>query len=143
MIFQCRSIKPNISFWKNIEADTAADAAQTFHDKYHTFGQYTYRVYSGNNSMYLAHFMLVEVEHHGELVSRMFQHGIWRKGIKLPNVPSLESIAKELGWTHSLDNLIDESDDVWDGVESYEAAAQRVFNKKEQYACRNRTKISG
>lgn len=69
---------------------------------------------------YEIHFALVEVEGHGEWVSRVFRYGLWRRGgVVRKGTPTqdqvLAKIAETLGWTHDPRDLL--NDDAFEYVE--------------------------
>jgi len=93
MIYRCRCVKPNISEWYEVEANTPEDAANDFmFENYYGIHMKTDR--PGE----LCYYAVIEVENHGEFIARRFRIGIRRRG----GVPSpasrrtLDDIAKIL-----------------------------------------------
>ena len=116
--FRCRSLKPKVSEWREIEAETPELAA----NEYHSFWSETdVRVTDDRveNRRYKIGFMRVEVEGYDAWVSRMFYYGIWRKGgVKPWGLKSFAARLKEaaeiVGWEHDPMELIE---DGWEGEE--------------------------
>lgn len=118
-IFMCRFAKPQKDWpFKAIEADSWEAAALEFHNQNPCEG-YKHVIYKDEGrSREEVHFALVEVEGHEPIVTRIFSTGIWRKGNpKLSTNPTLEEIAKKLGWTHDPQELLG---DDWDLEEGYQ-----------------------
>ena len=119
-IYKCRTIKPKLTEWREVEAESPEVAANEFHAKYQLyFDNLKLKIETKDKGMYLVHFVVVEIEGHGEQVSRIFEYGIWRAGgVKKPEVPlktRLKELAEKLGWTHEPEELVAEG---WEGEES-------------------------
>ena len=119
MLFRCRTVKPKVSEWREVEAESFDLAANEFHSKYQLyFDNLKLKMETEDKKIYFIHFVLVEVEGHGEMVSRIFEHGIWRrggvKGVVVPFKTRLKDIAEKLGWTHEPEELVAEG---WAGEE--------------------------
>lgn len=116
-VFRVRLVRPNQSLWREVEADTFADAANQFHYDLPETESIIYRWEREGGTEFVG-FALVEVEGHGELVSRWFRTGIFRKGgvRRLPPI-TLKDIADRLGYTHPPETLLD---DGWEGEETYD-----------------------
>jgi hypothetical protein len=117
MKYKCRTTKPRESRWFEIEAESPEAAANDFHSDYlHEVESLRLRMEKGSGH-YFINFALVEVEGHGEMVSRVYHYGIWRRGAKRPEPPlkkRLTEIAQKLGWKRDPKELIVEG---WDGEE--------------------------
>jgi hypothetical protein len=89
MLFKCRTVKPKLTEWREVEAESPEVAANDFHSKWQLyFDNLKIRMGRGDGRTYLVHFVVVEIEGHGEQVSRIFEYGIWRAGgVKKPEVP--------------------------------------------------------
>src|ERR1700748_435246 len=134
MIYKCRFVKPNQSQWHNIDADSFQEAAQEFH------GQYVPSYYKDRSSLvYLdrkpngssegVYFALIEIENYGELIVRTYYTCITRKGRASKDPNTLESVAKGLGWTGLLEELLE----YWSGEESPEKALKNKIEHKGLY----------
>ena len=110
-----------------IEADTAEEAALSYHDEHDENGL-RYRHEDADNCIVYIRFALVGVVGEDgaaiELVTRMYHHGLWRKGgVKRPGaIDTLEGIAKALGYTHDPQSLVEPG---WDLEESIPEAQGR------------------
>jgi hypothetical protein len=122
--FKCRSTKPTVSDWKEIEAESHTEAGNEFHFRNDGIKHYHWAVES-DGTRYTVDFLMIEVEGFGEFISRVFNYGIWRKGgVKRRNAPTLKDIADALGWTKNPQALLEEG---WDGEETMEDATKRKF----------------
>ena len=126
MNFKCRTVKPRESRWFNITAESPEAAANDFHTAYsHEVESLRLRMARGEGHYYI-NFALVEVEGHGEMLSRFYHYGIWRRGMTRPELPlktRLADIAQKLGWEHDPQELIAEG---WDGEETMHEAEERM-----------------
>ena len=118
--FRCRTVKPKVSRWYEVQAETPESAANDFHsDNMEVLASLRWEVPTANDGKYFIMFANIEVEGHGEMVSRVYKHGIWRKGgvkrsdYKTPE-QKLKELADALGWTHAPEELIASG---WDGDE--------------------------
>lgn len=110
--FRVRMLKPEPTRWQDIEADTAADAAMELHERMGRTSSIVY-VPDHNKPGSVIWFALVEVEGCGEVVSRLYRSGIVRRGgVKTRPPVTLSDVAKAIGWSHSLDDLVSAG---WDG----------------------------
>jgi hypothetical protein len=124
--FRCRTVKPEVSEWGEIMADSPEDAANSYHlRESDSLKNFRYWASTGPNAGHIVLFALVEVEGHETLISRVFSHGIHRRGGVKSNTPTLADIARELGWTGPPEELLDE-DDGWTGVETMTEALRRT-----------------
>ena len=126
MIWKCRTTKPSVSEWSEIEAPTFKEAANSLHEEnLWKLPRLVYQHHTDDGKMVKIHFAIVEVEGHGEWVSRIFEYNLWRGG----GVPSqrpkitLQSIATTLGYTHDPNTLVDETS--WEFEETMDEAARR------------------
>lgn len=106
MTFRARIIKPRATEWLNFGVDTPEDAAQALHDRN---GRSCSAVYVPDADMPASEvwFALVEVEGHGEFVSRIYRNGIGRRGGVRRKAPAtLADIAREVGWTKDPAELV-------------------------------------
>jgi hypothetical protein len=119
-LFNCKTGEPE---WIPIEADSPEAAAQEYHSRALVspyfppragYKGYRYRVEEEDGRVHFIHFALVEVEGNEPLVSRIFAHGIWRKGGVKSRNPTLQEIADKLGWRHPPEELIG----TWEGEEA-------------------------
>jgi len=122
MIYSCRLVKPTVGSWIGIEANSPGEAANEFHCT-HMAGTISYRPENGSEGV---SFALVEVEDHGDFVSRMYYLGIGRAGgVRRPQ-PTLKQIAEMLGWERDPEELLEPG---WLYEETMEEAQARVFGK--------------
>jgi hypothetical protein len=123
-MFRCRTTAPKHSPWGEVEAETPEDAVQEFHlqqmDRFTGFGGIRHRV-EERGCVYFVNFARVEVEGHEAVVTRIFEHGIWRRGGVKPRNPTLKEIAEKLGWKHDPKDLLGP----WEGEETMEEARAR------------------
>jgi hypothetical protein len=117
-IYRCRLLKPTQSNWIEIEANSPEEAASTdWSDK----GLRGYKIMiphgpdgAGREGV---QFWLIEVEGHGELICRVFNLGLYRRGgVKPRNPITLDYIARELGWSGDPQELVAPG---WDFEEEY------------------------
>ena len=118
MKFRCRMTVPQHSLWEEIEAETLEDAVQEFHLQHP--GGIRYRV-EEHGLVHFVYFARVETEGHGATVTRIFEHGIWRRGGVKPHNSTLKEIAEKLGWEHDPKDLLG----TWEGEETMEEAEAR------------------
>ncbi len=121
--FRCRTVKPKQSHWKEVSADSFPEAAEAFFFQGCDHGLEVVSVKSPIGE--IVKFALVEVEGHGELVARVFHHGIWRRGVPRP-YPTLKQVAAILGWEHDPEELLGSG---WDCEETKEEAEERKFGR--------------
>jgi hypothetical protein len=122
MKFLCRTVKPRLGRWHEIEAETAEDAAQTYHVEGAELcpppsGYVHQAPGSENRAGRVTEFLLVEVQDHGEVISRAFLEGMRRRGGITPKGHkewSIEEIAAELGWDKEPELLLATG---WEGEE--------------------------
>ena len=103
MLYKCRTTKPTESKWYEVEASSPELAANEFHNERILSVKSLVHVMEDSSGRYLVKFVLVEVEGHGERVSRIFEYGIWRKGgvktdYRTPE-QKLKELADALGYT--------------------------------------------
>lgn len=109
--FRCRAVRPKESSWTVIKAATPAEAAQTFHDVHEwTIDQAVFRE-EINGKRFQVKFVAVEVDDHGVFYSRMFHHGLWRRGgVRVGGQKSrmerLKELAAQLDWKREPSDLL-------------------------------------
>jgi hypothetical protein len=92
--------------WRDIQAESPENAANDFHSYY--FASLRQLQYD-QGSPHVC-FVLVEVEGHGELISRMYYSGIYRRG-GIRNQTTISDIAKKLGYEGKPEELLESG---WD-----------------------------
>jgi hypothetical protein len=112
--YRCRAIAPHELPWCEVEASSPEDAVQAYQDRLATCQQVVVMFDEPDGARCAAHLALVEVEGHGEMVSRMFHKGLWRRGgVPLrPLAERLAEAARTLRWTHDPAELVAPG---WDG----------------------------
>ena len=118
MKYRVRTTVPAISEWITVEGDRPEDAANDFlaaRSEYVT----TFRHTTADRTS--VQFALVEVEGHGEWITRTFSRGIWRRGVRRSE-PSLATIAAALRCDEA--DLLAEG---WEGEETEEQATVRKY----------------
>ncbi len=131
-LYNCRTVRPEESAWFGVQASSPEEAANSFHtENLHSFKNFVFVETSGDGGKHIVHFALVEVEGHGEMVSRAYSYGIWRRGgvrskVGKTDAEKLEEIADKLGWLWPPADLL-KSD--WLGEESLEDAKKRAAVK--------------
>jgi len=125
-MFRCRTVKPEVSAWVEIEAESPEDAANSYHER-DTPKSLTYRHETeGGARVVFIGFARIEVEGHGEMVSKVYHHGIWRKGgVKTRAPMTLTMVAEALGYDEDPSTLLDE----WPGEETMEEAEARKSSR--------------
>ena len=114
MKFKCRIILPKESQWFELEAPSAAEAANDYFFDLHQGLSYITFKQEGGERVY---FGRVEVEGHGSWVARVFHSGLWRSGgVKLRKSTTIEDVAKALNWTGDPKELLAKD---WDHEEQY------------------------
>lgn len=112
--YRCRFTMPRRSDWSTVEADSPEIAA----NELHAHDEKTYAIgyeFDPDEPGRRVYFASVEVEGHGEWVSRMYTSCIIRRGgIRGRRPVTLADVAKAIGWTHDPAELIAEG---WDGEE--------------------------
>lgn len=115
IIYRCRFTAPRQSDWSTVEADSPELAANELHDrdpKTYAIGYEPEPDKPGRR----VYFASVEVEGHGEWVSRMYTSSIVRRGgVKSRRAVTLAEIARAIGWQHDPAELLAAG---WDGEES-------------------------
>ena len=126
--WRCSFLAPKSSTQESvIEAGTASEAALSYHDENDEVG-FRYRHEEADRGVVYIRFALVSVASEDgavvELVTRMYHHGLWRKGgVKRPGtLDTLAGIAKALGYTHDPQSLVEPG---WDLEESIPEAEER------------------
>lgn len=112
-------ILPIESEWQEIIADSPEQAAQEFHFNlpFWCSGQ-RWTVWEDNDTKrYEIYFANIEIENHGNLISRIYNCGIWRRGgIKIKHKPyTLEDVSKSIGWGGDPQDLIKKGWDLEEG----------------------------
>lgn len=128
MKFQCTVLKPRISPWFAIDADTAAEAADALIDQRPDLAHFTYthdailpngvgRTGGGGSGRETVTFYLVLVEGHGEFVVRRYHAGLYRRGGVKPHSGDahLKRIADDLGWEGKPEELLESGWDLEEG----------------------------
>lgn len=116
--YRCRSLRPKVSSWSDLEADSPEDAAQEHLGRWFRMDALRYTPDLENPGSHI-YFSLVEVEGHGEMVARLYTSGIVRAGGVKPRQvqtreQALADIAKQIGWEKDPALLLDAG---WDGEE--------------------------
>lgn len=111
-VFRCRFVAPKVSDWSSVEADSPELAANEFHSRDERSWSIAY-VPDESNPGARVHFARIEVDGHGELVSRIFTSGIIRRG-GVRSRPSLTDVAKAVGWERNPNELLEVG---WEGEE--------------------------
>lgn len=128
MRYKCRTTKPAESKWYEIEAASPEQAANDYHTRdLHCLASASWEMKNDDGGKYYIMFALVEVEGHGEWVSRVYKYGIYRKGgVKRPDYRTheqkLKDLATAIGWEKDPAILIE---DGWEGEETLEEASAR------------------
>ncbi len=83
MKYRCRAKIPTLTEWRDVEAERFEDSASEFqflhYTKPYVNNPLTYKFrYDKGSKVELIEFVLVEVEGHGEFVSRLFRSGLFR-----------------------------------------------------------------
>ncbi len=139
MKFRCRMVKPNQTAWFEVEAETWEDAVQDLH--FYSFDRagISVVVYPEQNPFgdhrLDVNLALMEAEGHGQVVTRVFHSGIYRKGGVRPHYKPLNAKLKEvadvLGWEHEPLNLIEPNWDLEsDSRDGWEARSNRKYYPK-------------
>lgn len=113
--FRCRTVRPTVTPWRDIEAEDYTDAVIEYHYRMtpDREGRGLGYNFSPGNTVYFAR---VECEGHGELIARTFWKGIVRAGgVKPAHIRTLRDIADAVGWEDDPEGLIA---DGWDREES-------------------------
>lgn len=106
--------KPNQLDWFDIQASSLESAVQNYHEYNFYSGSYFFDQIDADGKITKIHFILVEILGFGELVSRIYYRGIYRRGGVKPYFKSIESIAMDLGWEHAPNELLNSG---WEGEE--------------------------
>ena len=112
-IYKCRSILPKETAIKDIEANSPEEAANEFHFKYLNVIENAKYIKRGMNSLggetrEAICFCQVGVIGHGSWVSKVYNGGIWRRGgVKGCSIPTIEEIAKLVGYEDDPNTLLD------------------------------------
>lgn len=101
--------------WELIEEETLARAVNSFHQK--NYNKKLYIVvnpgehFTANDGWYGVSYSLIETENDGQLVSRIFNTGIRRKGGVKPYrsllLDRLKEVAQKLDWERDIMELIE------------------------------------
>jgi hypothetical protein len=110
---------PAISNYKAIEAETPEEAANEYHYNY-SDGSLKYIKEEQDGKHVHVLFARIEVENEGTWISKVYSHGIFRRGRKYNN-PSLIYLAEQLGYADDPKTLIDD----WESEESIEEAEEK------------------
>lgn len=130
MKFRVRFLKPNLYEWQEVEAETSGQAAHNFHYNHPRHLGFSYVEAPTKTTRHTIYFALVEVEGHGEFVSRVYHYGLWRKGgVEDPRRGSKEllRIASELGWGRDPQELLAEG---WEEEETLEDASRALHERQ-------------
>lgn len=114
-MLRCRIVAPKTSEWRDIEAVSVADAVQKTQEYFGSRYGVSY-VPDKKERGATVEFCLIEVEGHGEFVSRLFRSSILRKGGVVPRHyrdVTLEDVATVLGWKRPPEDLL--SSHCWEG----------------------------
>jgi hypothetical protein len=121
--FSVRSIKPTVSDWFSVMAESETDAMQEFQLKYVPgfVSGIRHIVNDDRGGSHHIYFNEVEVDGFpGSMISKIICHGIFRAGRRV-NV-SISEVANLLDWGND-PNLLLES---WEGEETIEEAKSRL-----------------
>ena len=112
--YRCRFIAPRMSAWSTLEADSPELAANECHCRDERSHAITYTPDASKPGANI-HFALVEVEHHGSWVSKIYTSGIMRRGrVKARPAVTLVDVAKAVRWERDPSELLE---DGWIGEE--------------------------
>ena len=115
--YRCRFLAPRETSWEDVSASSPEDAAQKHHDRHRDISvKFCPDPDKGGSRI---HFARIEVEGHGDMVSRLYTSGIIRKGgVKNPFLRPLitiEGVVKAIGWQKPPAELLEPG---WDGEET-------------------------
>jgi len=118
--YHCRSTSPLRTPWTDVEAKSPEHAAGDYHASRSNDRSFSLRLTREQDGGFeTVLFASIEVDGHGQYVSRLFHRGINRRGgvrsaRTLTISEQLATIARELGWTKAPEELLA---DGWDGEE--------------------------
>lgn len=125
MKYRCRRIKPEpVRGWVEVEAETPEQAVQEYHvGLCGSDAGKRWWVSMGKDTGYRMFFARIEVEGWGDIVSRVFHYGLWRRGgVRTGAKPTLRAVANAIDWEGDLEELVVEG---WDLEETPEEAEVR------------------
>jgi hypothetical protein len=111
-MFRLRSLTPKVSKWYEVKGETVEDAIQILHydQSNHYSSQFPQLIYwtATKDGCEQIRFALIEAEGYEiTWVSRVYFSGIFRKNPVLDCPRKLAEIAKDLGWTHPVEQLVE------------------------------------
>lgn len=129
MLFRCRFLLPKESKWFEVDDESPAQAANTCHfDRFELGIGFTEHL--PNEGRQHISFARIEVEDHGSWVSRVYKHGIWRKGgVQRPGQLTLVDIARILEYDDDPQTLVAPG---WEFEETMEEASARKWGKDDR-----------
>lgn len=143
MIYRCRTTVPAVSDWFEIQATTPEEASAELHYQYDEKLQQICVIVEEPGNRYIVYFVRVEVEGHDSWISRLFQHGIWRKGGVKPlgwrsHSEALKDAAEKLGWSFDPMKLIEPGWECEDSMEEAPGRRRGKYKAKETSFMRRR-----
>lgn len=121
--FKCRFNVPEESPWIEVEESNPGRAANEFHNQREFIGLRWNRIKPDGSRRDTITFAVIEVEGHGEFISRLIKAGLYRGGgVKRPqnSKEPLKELANKLGWTKDPNELLtdgwDEEESEWQGL---------------------------
>jgi hypothetical protein len=126
MQYRCRTTKPALSEWREVEASSPEQAANDFHERELFFVESVRLLQDQKDGgIHCIIFALIEVEGHGERLSRIYSYGIFRGG-GVGRIRSLDErlkeVAQQVGWEKDPWLLIEPG---WEGEETMDEARAR------------------
>lgn len=123
MKYRCRALKPETTDWSEIEASLPEDAANSYHDQKNP-PSITYRWETPNSGVVFVSFARIEVEGFGEMISKIEEYRIIRRGgVRSRDPVTLQRVAEVVGYKDDPQTLLD----TWDGAETLEEAHRRKW----------------
>ena len=133
MQFKIRSLRPHVTPFTAVEADTLAEAAGDFLAENRAKALFVRPANAGRADGDTTYFAVLEVEGEGEFVARYFYGGIGRQGGIKPKNPnerdSIAAVERDLGLKPG-----DISDVEWVGEESPDHAWDRKMGRSPEMA---------
>ncbi|MGN6107755.1 MAG: hypothetical protein ACTHU0_21780 [Kofleriaceae bacterium] len=104
-IYRCRTTRPEVSAWYNVDAASPEEAAGEFQARHLSVLPGIRFKRDGD----IITFAVVEVEGAGTFVVRFYQHAIWRRGgvRRVGRQFTMGALATALGWTGAPAELLE------------------------------------